>query len=223
MSQENIGTNTIEPAQRLARRASTSPLTDLRQRILHGYLLPTAEQLLHGLPFMGGDMGRDMRTFAETLLREIDAKDPAGTHAELRSACRAMLESESLEAAQATAEALRDPDLDLDGWSLDARSGKLRCWLYAVYLRDKHSIIPVAVTATAMAYQQDWSAPDDPGALVWRALGWLTLYAGDIAELFHDAAPFADVESVSDRITFIAEEYRSRMLASMSQTCAEGA
>ncbi|WP_019995463.1 hypothetical protein [Aureimonas ureilytica] len=223
MSQESIGTETRALASRLPDTALSPTSAALRERILHGYLLPTAEQLLYGLPFMGGDVGRDMRTFAGTLLREIDAKDPSGTHAELRSACRAMLESESLEAAQATAEALRDPELDLGGWSLDARSGKLRCWLYSVHLGDKHSIIPVAVTATAMAYQQDWSAAEDPGALVWRALGWLTLYAGDIPELFHDAAPFADIESVSDRIASISEEYRSRVSASMPHAGAAAA
>ncbi|RIY03762.1 hypothetical protein D3218_03225 [Aureimonas flava] len=199
------------------------PGSDARERILAGYSLPTAQQLLRGFPFMGGQLGRDMRCFAENLLREAEARDPQGVQSELSSACREMLATESLKAVQATAEAFRNPDLDLSGWSPDARSGKLRCWIYAVNLGDTHSIIPVAVTAATLAYQQDWKSYNDPDAPIWRALGWLTLYAGDIPELFHDAAPFADVGSVSERIASISEEYRSRVSASMSQASAGAA
>ncbi|WAJ27270.1 hypothetical protein [Antarcticirhabdus aurantiaca] len=184
-----------------------------RERVLSGYSLPTTDQLLHGFPFLCDDLGRDIRMFAATLLREVEDRDPANRLSDLRAACKAMITDEPLPAVRAAVDALKAADLS--SWSMDARSGVFRCWIYAMHLGDSDPLIPLALVSVARAYSQDHGSQEDGGEILWQALAWLALYAGDIPELFPEPAAFASIEPPTERLRTVAATFRDRASASL--------
>ncbi len=183
---------------------------DLRRRVeaAEGSYLPTADQLLRGYPFMGGDMAADIRAFVAALA--LDRLD--------REAL------DSLHRLGATTRGLKLGDASADAAILDALGSchfdetsdpngttRLRCVIYAAFLGDVEATQIVAAEAALMAYVQEWHREGDGTDLVWQAMAWSALSAVRMGPFRKPPYPVSEMASTRDRIDAFADEFRTQV------------
>lgn len=149
-----------------------------RKAALAGLHLPTEQELLEGMPFLGNDIREDIQAFAERLLPRL-RKRVEDLHFEAVVSC---LEQLTVSAGTDEVKALADI-LEVARTSLPdgVRSWRLRCRIYLAHLGDHGAATDLAREALTAAiglehYPDDWAAGV---TMITAALGWLAYSASD--------------------------------------------
>ncbi|KAB0266286.1 hypothetical protein [Microvirga brassicacearum] len=147
---------------------------------LAGIHLPTEHELLIGMPFLGGDIQHDIRTFAERLMPRLRQK------ADNIAVAAVVYRLEQLTVGAEPDEIRNVADALAGAWeSLPAtkRSWQQRCRIYLAYLGDHGAALDLARDAVVMAASVEGAddSTEQSVEMLRVALGWLSFAACDVA------------------------------------------
>ncbi|WP_156624115.1 AAA family ATPase [Ensifer sp. Root558] len=131
-----------------------------------GLHLPTAEELLRGMPFFHDDLAEDIREYASRLSGRVKKRKRTGLEF-LATALDELAVEPSEDGVLAVEAAL---DLINDAQGLPVAECRLRCRLYRAFFGDGHA---TALIAGEIAYLASGKLrPGDSRHLLWRSLSW---------------------------------------------------
>ncbi|KQQ84197.1 hypothetical protein [Aureimonas sp. Leaf324] len=173
-----------------------------------GSVLPSADQLLHGHPPLGGDIRTDIQEFVGSVPDGSVDREAAASLRALSDAARRAAPGGGVDGVAVLA-ALRAcriaPPSDPDG------TLRLRCVIYAALLGDAEAALAVAGEAALLAYVQDWHLEGDGTELVWQAAAWAAFGSSRLGPLRRLPWPISEMGLTRDRIDAFADEFRLKV------------
>lgn len=168
---------------------------------LEGRHLPTEEDLLRGMTFLGNQLADDIREYAGRLGRRICKRESADL-APLASVLEGLTVEQSRDAVRslaATLDILGEPK----GISTDAC--RLRCRIYLAAFGDSNAAAAVAAAIAGLALVDAGTnrSPD----LLWRALSWAT-YSRDLEQWERNGVIWSTSQGVQFQHDFYSYDYQ---------------
>ncbi|MBZ6077361.1 AAA family ATPase [Microvirga puerhi] len=173
-----------------------SPWTEARRRhferrscaAVEARYLPTADELLQGMPFFADSMQKDMQCFAEHLLPRMRRKPGYRAKARVVRALERLVGNAGIEDIRELASAFTAAS---DNLPSEAKSWQLRCRIYLAHMYDHSAALALAQDAITMATAPEIldRSQDEAVDLIGVALGWLSFAAANPAFNYLAAVP----------------------------------
>jgi len=149
-----------------------------RKAALAGLHLPTEQELLEGMPFLGDDIQQDMQTFAERLMPRLRRRAERAHFAAVVTCLEQLTVSPDADEVRALADMLEEARASLPQ---SVQSWRLRCRIYLAHLGDHRAVLAlvrdtVLMAATLEAYPNERAAPLK---MIKATLGWLFYATSD--------------------------------------------
>src|SRR5215213_9637364 len=119
-----------------------------RKAALAGLHLPTEQELLEGMPFLGDDIQQDMQAFAERLMSRLRRRADHAHFAAVVTCLEQLTVCGGADEVRALADILEEAKASLPH---GVRSWRLRCRIYLAHLGDHRAALGLARDAVLMA------------------------------------------------------------------------
>lgn len=143
-----------------------------RKAALAGLHLPTEQELLEGMPFLGDDIQQDMQAFAERLMPRLRRRARHAHVAAVVTCLEQLTVSPGADEVRALADMLKEDRASLPP---GVRSWRLRCRIYLAHLGDHRAVLALARDTVLLAITLE-AYPDERATalkMVKATLGWL--------------------------------------------------
>jgi hypothetical protein len=149
-----------------------------RMAALAGLHLPTEQELLEGMPFLGDDIQQDMQAFAERLMPRLRRRADHPHFAAVVTCLEQLTVCAGADEVRALADMLEEAKASLPH---GVRSWRLRCRIYLAHLGDHRAVLALACDTILMAITLE-AYPNERATtlkMVKAALGWLFYATSD--------------------------------------------
>jgi hypothetical protein len=149
-----------------------------RKAALAGLHLPTEQELLEGMPFLGDDIQQDMQAFAERLMPRLRRRADHPHFAAVVTCLEQLTVCAGADEVRALTNILDDAKASLPQ---GVRSWRLRCRIYLAHLSDPRAVLALARDTVLMAITLESYPSERATALkmVKATLGWLFFATSD--------------------------------------------